>query len=75
LADKFWSGVSFLDMELRGALPNTPLGLVRLQGVKSLGCLNTSRYWVEPPAATQPLWGLSSLLALPFLVRLGTGID
>jgi hypothetical protein len=24
LADKFWSGVGFLDLELCGALPNTP---------------------------------------------------
>jgi hypothetical protein len=34
------------------------VGLVRQQGVKSLGCLNTGRYLVKPPAATQPLWGL-----------------
>jgi hypothetical protein len=25
LADNFWSGIVFLDLELRGALPNTPM--------------------------------------------------
>jgi hypothetical protein len=33
LADNFWSGVGFLDLELREALPNTP-SLVEVAEVK-----------------------------------------
>jgi hypothetical protein len=54
LAEKIWSGVEFSDLELRGAMPNTPLTDPnrRLLFTRTIHVL-------QYPSGSKPIWSHS----------------